>query len=95
MDLGTVAHKLQADKYRSLVDFRADINLIWRNCQAFNEPGSNVFEESKDLAAVFEQLWTSSGLAKLEQVAFDEAWTSSPSPPPPPPTMNLLGAACA
>ncbi|KAK9863292.1 hypothetical protein WJX84_010639 [Apatococcus fuscideae] len=79
MDLGTVAHKLQADKYRSLVDFRADINLIWRNCQAFNEPGSNVFEESKDLAAVFEQLWTSSGLAKLEQAArstAEAAWAA-------------------
>ncbi len=68
MDLGTVAQKLQRDRYRSLTEVRADINLIWRNCQAFNEPGSDVHEESKDLAAVFDRLWSTGGLSKLEAV---------------------------
>ncbi|KAK9826315.1 hypothetical protein WJX74_008260 [Apatococcus lobatus] len=73
MDLGTVSHKLQGNRYRGLYDVRADINLIWRNCQAFNEPGSDVYEESKQLAAVFDRLWSSSGLSKLEVVARTEA----------------------
>ena len=68
MDLGSVAQKLQKDRYRSLTDVRADINLIWRNCQTFNEPGSDVHEESKELASVFDRLWSSSGCTKLEAV---------------------------
>jgi hypothetical protein len=35
-DLGTVRTKLKNDRYRSLQDFKRDVNLIWENAELYN-----------------------------------------------------------
>ncbi|KAI0563584.1 Bromodomain containing protein [Gracilaria domingensis] len=46
MDLSTVRSKLMASEYKSLGEFRKDLDLIWSNCLLFNgkEP-TNVFSK--------------------------------------------------
>lgn len=46
MDLKTVTMKLRRKEYASDDDFWSDVNLIWRNCQAYNEEDSSVYNMS-------------------------------------------------
>lgn len=57
MDLGTVAQRLESSFYASASAVADDICLVWRNCRAFNEPGSDVFQSCDELAGFYDQLW--------------------------------------
>eukprot|EP01068_Selenidium_serpulae_P012971 Selendium_serpulae@DN5905_c0_g1_i2.p1 len=46
MDLKTVGLKLRRREYSNDEEFWQDIDLIWRNCQAYNEENSGVWEMS-------------------------------------------------
>jgi len=40
MDLSTIRKKIEGGKYNSLSDFADDLELMWSNCETFNEPDS-------------------------------------------------------
>ena len=42
MDLGTVKKNLENGEYKTFQDFMSDINLIWKNCRQYNQPGSEI-----------------------------------------------------
>ena len=57
MDLGTVSQRLESNYYASASAAADDVCLVWRNCQAFNEPGSDVYQSCDELSGIFDQLW--------------------------------------
>jgi hypothetical protein len=65
MDLGKVARRLEAGAYSGAGAVCEDVRLVWRNCRAFNEPGSDVVRACDELAGFFDQLWKQ---AKLDRV---------------------------
>ncbi len=77
MDLGTVSQRLESNFYASASAVADDICLVWHNCRAFNEPGSDVFQSCDELSGFFDQQWKQ---AKLP------APTVSARPPPLQPT---------
>ncbi|KAJ3270465.1 histone acetyltransferase [Terramyces sp. JEL0728] len=40
MDLRTLNDNIEANKYNTLDEFTADVNLIWNNCRTYNQDGS-------------------------------------------------------
>ena len=56
MDLGTVERKLQESPcaYKAVVDFAADVNLVWHNAQTFNLEGSEIYEFAETCKQAFE-----------------------------------------
>ena len=57
MDLGTVSQRLESNYYASATAAADDVCLVWRNCQTFNEPGSDVYQSCDELSGIFDQLW--------------------------------------
>ena len=57
MDLGTVSQRLESNYYASASAAADDVCLVWRNCQTFNEPGSDVYQSCDELSGIFDQLW--------------------------------------
>ena len=57
MDLGTVSQRLESNYYASASAAADDVCLVWRNCQTFNEPGSDVYQSCNELSGIFDQLW--------------------------------------
>src|SRR5271163_3030396 len=41
--------------YKTWADFEADVELVWSNAMAFNEDGSQVYEDAKVLKGAFEK----------------------------------------
>ncbi|GMH39344.1 hypothetical protein BSKO_07242 [Bryopsis sp. KO-2023] len=62
MDLGTILEKLGNDDYTSHVETLRDVQLVWDNCQKFNQPGSDVFNASVQLSNTFSKEWKKSKL---------------------------------
>mmetsp|Transcript_12631 Transcript_12631/g.20583 ORF Transcript_12631/g.20583 Transcript_12631/m.20583 type:complete len:300 (+) Transcript_12631:234-1133(+) len=79
IDLRTIMEKLNADRYRSIEEFKKDFDLLFSNAQTYNMPGSQVFLDSKKLQRVFLDKYNST---TSSSTAIRPA---SPSPPPPPP----------
>jgi Bromodomain len=61
MDLKTVTNKLKKNEYKKADDFFDDINLIWNNCQTYNEEESELHQIAvrlqKDTAAMREKFF--------------------------------------
>lgn len=74
MDLGTMDDKLQRGEYESAKDFKADFELIVKNCIAFNGEGHMVTGSAKELQNVFNKKW-----------ADKNNWMSKHMPPSAPP----------
>ncbi|KZT05807.1 uncharacterized protein LAESUDRAFT_813318 [Laetiporus sulphureus 93-53] len=51
MDLGTVSHKVQRGRYRSLEEFADDIRLVTTNAKTFNPPGTIYHTEAEKIEA--------------------------------------------
>ncbi|GAB1524178.1 hypothetical protein RhiTH_007331 [Rhizoctonia solani] len=58
MDLGTMSTKLRNGKYRTMNDFKLDVELIVSNCRAFNPPGTFPVLAAEALEAVFKREWS-------------------------------------
>ncbi|KAJ2733306.1 hypothetical protein H4S06_006806, partial [Coemansia sp. BCRC 34490] len=59
MDLGTVRKNLlDRSKYRSIADFRRDVELVFSNCFLFNGAGTFVHTQGETLQRFFRHLWT-------------------------------------
>ena len=65
MDLGTVLQRLESGAYADPLALLRDVGLIWRNCRAFNTPGSDVSNACGHLEGVFDKLWRKNRLDKL------------------------------
>ncbi|GAA5859118.1 hypothetical protein JCM8547_004009 [Rhodosporidiobolus lusitaniae] len=60
MDLSTIRQRLEHNQYPSppYAAFEADVRQIFKNCYAFNPPGSAVCDWGHRLEAVFEHKWS-------------------------------------
>jgi hypothetical protein len=56
MDLGTVLTRLRADKYNSIVAWKADVELVWSNSLLYNHPPSLMVLLTTDLQKQFRDL---------------------------------------
>lgn len=52
MDLSTIKKKLKANKYRKNQDFLEDLQLIWDNCQRYNQENSQIFRAALKMEKV-------------------------------------------
>ncbi|CAK59036.1 unnamed protein product (macronuclear) [Paramecium tetraurelia] len=46
MDLTTIKKKLESNKYLNHTEFFKDLDLVWKNCQLYNQKGSIIFKQS-------------------------------------------------
>ena len=53
MDLGTVKKNLHAYIYPTFKEFLDDINLIWKNCRTYNQPGSDIVKMANHCEKIF------------------------------------------
>ena len=53
MDLGTVKKNLDNGEYKIFQDFMNDINLIWKNCKTYNQPGSDIVKMANHCEKIF------------------------------------------
>lgn len=58
MDLGTMGTKLRNGKYKTMDDFKSDVELIISNCRAFNPPGTFPVAAADALETVFQREWS-------------------------------------
>ena len=56
MDLGTVKKNLLNGDYKIFQDFMSDINLIWKNCRTYNQPGSEIVKMANHCDKKMKQL---------------------------------------
>ncbi|XP_065348205.1 protein polybromo-1 isoform X6 [Cloeon dipterum] len=52
IDLKMIATKIQSNQYSSLNDMERDLLLMVRNAMSFNEPGSTIYKDAKNLKKV-------------------------------------------
>jgi bromodomain-containing factor 1 len=57
MDLGTMATKLKHGEYGTAREFKADFDLVIKNCMLFNPAGNPVRDMAVQLSRDFEELW--------------------------------------
>ena len=55
MDLSTVKSKLEAGRYGRPSEFAKDMRLIWKNCQIYNQDGSEFHTLSLEFSRRFEE----------------------------------------
>lgn len=80
MDLGTMTAKLDSGEYESANAFKADFQLMIRNCTKFNPEGHPVHAAGKDLEKLFERKWSEKGawMTKHAQTTAAPAAATSP-----------------
>jgi len=68
MDLSTVESKVKSGAYETAEDFEFDINLIFRNCEAYNGPKKNthIVAMAKYCSKTFRKLYSKRMAALLE-----------------------------
>jgi hypothetical protein len=65
MDLGTVRQRLQSRFYLSPLDFKADMDLIWKNCFAYNQPATEVNVAGQCCQDLWQKSWRESNIEEL------------------------------
>ncbi|ROV87660.1 hypothetical protein VSDG_09644 [Cytospora chrysosperma] len=80
MDLGTMSERLDNGQYESANAFKADFNLMIKNCFKFNPEGTVANMAGKDLEKVFEKKWSEKGawMNKHNQSSVHAASATSP-----------------
>ena len=66
MDLGTVRKNLNSDKYRSVREWRNDMELIWENARLFNGDDSIITTCAEQLKQVYQKLSETIGENQVE-----------------------------
>ncbi|KAH0787435.1 Bromodomain containing protein [Histomonas meleagridis] len=56
MDLGTVMKKLTENQYKSVAEWKADVNLVWSNSLLYNSKNVLLNLITKDLSEFFQKL---------------------------------------
>ena len=102
---GNILRKIERKKYKKILNIQQDIDLLWRNCYAFNgNPNPNDTTQAFSNWAQTIQ-WAVEGYMKqLKQILIKRGWiklspsssclsspypTPSPSPSPPPPLQKV------
>mgnify|MGYP002786506644 CR=1 FL=1 len=67
MDFSKIKNNINNFKYNDYTQIIADIRLVFENCKAYNEPGSDIFKTANRLSNMFENRAKKAGLldAKL------------------------------
>lgn len=79
MDLGTVKRKLQTSAYKSPMDFKEDVDLVWSNCASYNQEGSSARVAGDSCKAVWERAWRDSGIEEQwQQIQYELDPTGAP-----------------
>ncbi|ROW08625.1 hypothetical protein VPNG_06243 [Cytospora leucostoma] len=80
MDLGTMGEKLDNGEYENANAFRADFNLVVKNCCKFNPEGTVAHMAGKDLEKIFEKKWSEKAawMNKHAQASAPAASAASP-----------------
>jgi hypothetical protein len=58
MDVSTIRKKLNDGMYKSREEFKGDVNLIFANCEIFNEDDSPVGKAGHSMKNFFNARWT-------------------------------------
>ncbi|KAM3861958.1 bromodomain adjacent to zinc finger domain protein 2B-like [Diretmus argenteus] len=58
MDLSTIREKLTNNQYLNLETFVIDVNLVFENCERFNEDDSDIGRAGHSMRRFFDQRWT-------------------------------------
>ncbi|GAB6019345.1 Bromodomain adjacent to zinc finger domain protein 2B [Chamberlinius hualienensis] len=58
MDLSSIRNKLENGSYKTRNDFMNDVQLIFKNCETFNEDDSPVGKAGHSLRAFFDKKWS-------------------------------------
>lgn len=67
MDLSTIKKKLDSREYKSLDEFKADVELMLANCYTYNQPDSTVYKMGAGLEKYFKQLTQKQSMERLLQ----------------------------
>lgn len=69
MDFKTIGNKLRATKrkYRTPLDFRDDMRLVFKNCTLYNPEGNQIRIMGDHLSDAFESLWQNSEIERQFQ----------------------------
>ena len=52
IDLKTIATKIRDGDYNELAGLEEDINLMCKNAQSFNEPGSQIYKDARNILKI-------------------------------------------
>ncbi|XP_072321866.1 bromodomain adjacent to zinc finger domain protein 2B isoform X8 [Eucyclogobius newberryi] len=58
MDFSTIREKLVSSQYQNLETFIIDVNLVFENCEKFNEDNSDIGRAGHNMRKFFEKRWT-------------------------------------
>ncbi|XP_068586955.1 bromodomain adjacent to zinc finger domain protein 2B isoform X12 [Cebidichthys violaceus] len=58
MDFSTIREKLVSSQYQNLETFIIDVNLVYDNCEKFNEDNSDIGRAGHNMRKFFEKRWT-------------------------------------
>nr|XP_019935620.1 PREDICTED: bromodomain adjacent to zinc finger domain protein 2B-like isoform X6 [Paralichthys olivaceus] len=58
MDFSTIREKLVSSQYQNLETFIIDVNLVFDNCEKFNEDNSDIGRAGHNMRKFFEKRWT-------------------------------------
>ncbi|MFT7808570.1 bromodomain adjacent to zinc finger domain protein 2B isoform X3 [Arapaima gigas] len=58
MDFSTIREKLSSNQYQNLETFIIDVNLVFDNCEKFNEDNSDIGQAGHSMREFFERRWT-------------------------------------
>ena len=50
IDLKSIAGKIQGGDYEAITDLEEDLHLVFKNAMSFNEPGSQIYKDAKNLS---------------------------------------------
>ncbi|KAJ0125298.1 transcription regulator [Diaporthe amygdali] len=80
MDLGTMTAKLDSGEYESANAFKADFQLMIKNCTKFNPEGHLVHSAGKELEKLFDKKWSEKAawMSKHAQATAPAAAATSP-----------------
>ena len=69
MDFSTIKNNINHFKYADYTSIIADTRLVFTNCCAYNEPGSNIYETGVRMSQFFESRAKKAGLLDTKQLA--------------------------
>ena len=49
MDLGTIAKQVENAQYQHFEEFLEDVQLVWANCKAYNQQGSDIYRKAESM----------------------------------------------
>ena len=52
IDLKTIATNIRDGEYNDLAGLEEDINLMCKNAQSFNEPGSQIYKDARNILKI-------------------------------------------